>query len=150
MRVTLDANILIYALQTGDPRYDPARDIVARAIAADCVQTLQSFAECFNTLTRKRKIAPDLARDMVDELRAKLPVAVAIPADLDQAMWAVVNHKLAFWDAMLWATARRAGCRLILTEDLPGLPELDGVMFRNPFDPANRGLIDRALPPLHP
>ena len=148
MRVTLDTNILVYALQADDARHGPAQDIVARAIAGDCVQTLQSFAECFNALVRRRRILPDLARDKLERLRARLPVQAASHADLDRAMWAVAHHRLAFWDAMLWATACRAGCRLILTEDLPGLPELDGVMFRDPFDPANDDLIKRALPPL--
>lgn len=34
---------------------------------------------------------------------------------------------------MLWATARRAGCRLLLSEDLQDGRFLGGVLFRNPF-----------------
>jgi hypothetical protein len=32
-------------------------------------------------------------------------------------MDAVASRGLSFWDAMLWATAKRAGCRLLLSED---------------------------------
>ncbi len=49
---------------------------------------------------------------------------------------------------MLWATARRAGCRLLLSEDFQDGRDLGGVLFLNPFDPANRRLLDLALPEL--
>jgi predicted nucleic acid-binding protein len=148
MRVTLDANILVYALQQGDERHAPAQAIVARAAGGDCIQTLQSFAECFNALVRKRKFSQEIARGRVDGLRARLPVAAAAPADLDRAIWATMTHRLAFWDAMLWATAERIGCSLLLTEDGHDGRKLDGATFVNPFAAHNRTLIDRALPPL--
>jgi hypothetical protein len=53
---------------------------------------------------------------------------------------------LAFWDAMLWAAAQRAGVRHLLTEDLQDGFELAGVRFVNPFDAANNRLIDEILP----
>jgi predicted nucleic acid-binding protein len=53
---------------------------------------------------------------------------------------------LAFWDAMLWAAAQRAGVRHLLTEDLQGGFELAGVRFVNPFDSPNNRLIDEILP----
>ena len=39
----------------------------------------------------------------------------------------------AFWDAMLWATARQSGCSAILTEDMQDGRRLSGVEFINPF-----------------
>ena len=33
-------------------------------------------------------------------------------------MAAVNEQKLAFWDAMLWATVRQAGCSVIVGEDM--------------------------------
>ena len=47
--------------------------------------------------------------------RAVLPVRAAAEEDLADA---VKNHRLAFWDAMLWATARRVGIDHVITEDL--------------------------------
>jgi predicted nucleic acid-binding protein len=60
--------------------------------------------------------------------------------DLSAALDAVKKHRLAFWDAMLWGAAQRAGVRL---QD--GF-ELAGVRFINPFEAANNGLIDEILP----
>ena len=67
--------------------------------------------------------------------------------DLSAALDAVKKHRLAFWDAMLWAAAQRAGVRHLLTEDLQDGFEFAGVSFVNPFEAANDRLIDEILPP---
>jgi predicted nucleic acid-binding protein len=48
---------------------------------------------------------------------------------------------------MLWATARRAGCRLIVTEDFQDGRELGGVRFVNPFGDALPAPLEAALRP---
>ena len=53
MRVTLDSNVLIYALFGGDRRQGRAVELIERASRADCVQTLQSYGECFRVLVHK-------------------------------------------------------------------------------------------------
>jgi predicted nucleic acid-binding protein len=148
LRVTLDANVLVYAAQRGERRHGAAALLVRRAVGADCVQTLQSFGECFNVLRRKRGFEPTQAQTILREYREILPRVVgAMPDDLDEAMRAHASHGLQFWDAMLWATAKRAGCRLILTDDFQDGRTLEGVLFVDPFKPENARLLDLALPP---
>jgi len=48
---------------------------------------------------------------------------------------------------MLWATARDAGCRVILSEDFQDGQMLEGVTFLNPFAVRNRDLVERTLYP---
>ena len=60
-------------------------------------------------------------------------VAAANAATLQDAQEAVRDHSLSFWDAMLWATARQAGCARILTEDIQHGQKLGGVEIVNPF-----------------
>jgi predicted nucleic acid-binding protein len=67
--------------------------------------------------------------------------------DLSAALDAVKNHRLAFWDAMLWGAAQRAGVRHLLTEHRQDGFELAGVSFVKPFEAANNRLIDEVLPP---
>jgi predicted nucleic acid-binding protein len=148
MRVTLDANILVYAIQRDDPKHATAVTIVARAVRADCVQTLQSLAECLHVLIRKRIVEPATAVAEVAGFRRHFRLAAAQADDLDEAAAAVLEHRLSFWDALLWATARRAGCRLILTEDQQDGRNLGGVRFVNPFRPGNAPILDLALPPM--
>jgi predicted nucleic acid-binding protein len=146
LRLTFDSNILIYTLSRADPRHAAAASLLVRATRADCIQTLQSLAECFRVMTARLRFDPRQARVEIDGFRTAFPVCTADEDDLDQAMRAVEDHHLSFWDAMLWATARRAGCRLLLSEDFQDGRDLGGVLFVNPFDPANRKLIDLALP----
>jgi predicted nucleic acid-binding protein len=58
------------------------------------------------------------------------------------------QHLLSTWDAMLWATVKAAGCRVLLTEDLQDGRDLEGVRFVNPFDSRNDAIVDLILPPL--
>ena len=146
MRVTLDANILVYAMHGEDPRHLRASEIVGRALVNDCVQTLQSFAECFNALVRKRYLEPEAARSRVASVQAQVAVVAARASDLDEAMRKAPRHKLQFWDAMLMATARRAGARLLISEDMQSGQDFDGLVLVDPFDSANDRLIDLALP----
>jgi predicted nucleic acid-binding protein len=146
--VTFDSNVLIYALSRGDPRHSAAASLLARATRGDCVQTLQSLAECFRIITTKLRFDPGQVRCEIDGFRTAFPVCTADDGDLDQAMRAVEDHSLSFWDALLWATARRAGCRVLLSEDFQDGRDLGGVLFVNPFEPANRKLLDLALPEL--
>ena len=83
----------------------------------------------------------------IDALRAVLPIQAADDGDLAAALEAVRAHRLPFWDAMLWASAQRAGVRCLLTEDLQDGFILQSVKFVNPFKRANDRLIDEVLPP---
>ena len=62
-------------------------------------------------------------------------------------MGAVGEHGLPFWDAMIWAAALRAGCRLFITEDFQDGRALGGVTFVNPFEEHNAVLLGAALAP---
>jgi predicted nucleic acid-binding protein len=141
--VSLDANVLVYAVHAQDPRNRRAVDIVKRAARGDCTQTMQSFAECFNVLIRKRELDPDDAQAEIAKFRRSFDYVAARPADLDDAMRAVGQHRISFWDAMLWATARRAGCEVILSEDMQDRRQLEGVTIVNPFVPENDELVER-------
>jgi predicted nucleic acid-binding protein len=148
VRVTFDSNILIYAVSRSDSRHAIAAELIGRAARGDCRQTLQSLAECFNVLSRKYRMPAVEYHGWVRSFQRLFAVAAADESDLAAAAGAVQQHGLGFWDAMLWATARRAGCRLLLSEDFQEGRDLGGVLFVNPFDPANRKLIDLALPEL--
>ena len=74
-------------------------------------------------------------------------VASAGTAALVDAMDVAEKHRLSFWDAMLWATARQSGCSAILSEDMQDGRRLIGVEIINPFI---AGATDRLGPLLEP
>ena len=145
--ISLDTNVLIYAADLSDStRHEKAAALVERAMhSGNCVQTLQSFGEFYNVLTRKLRAAPDRAEAFVASWRAVLPVEAASFADLDHAMRGVREYRLSFWDALLWATVRRIGVSVLVSEDFQDGQVIEGVRIANPFVSANADAIDAAL-----
>ncbi|MFS2012569.1 PIN domain-containing protein [Azospirillum sp. CT11-132] len=147
MRFTLDTNILVYAVdRSAGKRHHQAVSLIHRLPGRDCVLTLQSLAELFRTLTgAKQGIPPGRATEIVQQWRDILPVVAADDACLTDAMDAVTHHGWLFWDAMIWATAKRHGCRLLLSEDGQASRTLGGVTIINPFADGPQPLLDQAL-----
>ncbi|MCC7045439.1 MAG: PIN domain-containing protein [Alphaproteobacteria bacterium] len=144
MRFTFDSNVLVYAHDRSESvRHPRSLELVERATAADCVLLLQCLAEYFKIAITKLKKSPGEARAAQAKWRRAFPVYFSNPQTFDDAIDAVEAHRMAFWDAMIWAAARAAGCGAILTEDLQDGQSIGGVRFINPFLPENKALIDR-------
>jgi predicted nucleic acid-binding protein len=107
---------------------------------------LQSLAEFSNVAIRRGRIAANAVKMMIEAWLAVLPVQSTDDSDLMLAFEAVHAHRLPFWDAMLWASAQRAGVRHMLSEDFQDGFELQDVTFINPFNTENNQLIDKLLP----
>jgi predicted nucleic acid-binding protein len=148
MRFSIDTNILVYAtVNQHVGKHRAAVRIMERAPNLDCVVTLQTLGELFRTLHGKLKFSVGQATTVVHRWRSAMPVTVADEACLVDAMDAVAGHRLSFWDAMLWATAKHAGCRLLLTEDGQDGRLLGGVTLVNPFASPRAPLLVQALRP---
>lgn len=145
--ISFDSNILVYAVdRDAGERHEQAVDVVERAIRANkCIQPLQTFCEFFTVAIRKLGLEPPIAQSFVEGWHAVMPVEPATSNDLTHAMRAVRQHGLSFWDAMLWATARRVGARTLLSEDFQDGREIEGVYVANPFLAHNQRFIDTQL-----
>jgi predicted nucleic acid-binding protein len=145
--VTLDANVLVYAIDaTAGRRHEQASAIVERwLLCQEGVVILQTMAEFYAVATRKLGTPPTVARSFLEGLRAVLAVHVVDERDLDRVMLTEGEHGLSFWDALLWATCDRVGIRYLLTEDFQDRRVIGRVTYLNPFLPANDGLLKLAL-----
>ena len=76
-----------------------------------------------------RPRASAFVRDWLDVFQ----VISANDTALVDAMDAVDEHRLSFWDAMIWATARQIGCAALLSEDMQDGRRLSGIEFIDPF-----------------
>lgn len=148
MKFTFDANILVYAFDEADHRRPAARALLQQAIGRDCILTVQSLGEFYVVATRKRKVAPDVALREVSRFRKVFQTIEADADCVEEAAKTSQWHRLQFWDAMLLATARRAGCSVVFSEDGHDGLNLNGVTLINPFLEKNRVLLDAALPPV--
>ena len=145
--ISFDTSILVYAATEGtDERHLKAAGLIERAIRSQrCIQTLQSLAEFYNATTRKAGIAPSRAAAFVAGWQRVIPVAAAEYLDLEHAIRAMGEHGLSFWDAMLWATARRGGAEVLVSEDFQDGRSIEGVRIANPFVADGFAVIDAAL-----
>ena len=133
-KVAFDTNILFYAIDNRDQaKHRFARNLLAEADPFGTVILLQTLGELLHSVARKRPTLLATARTIAEQLTTAFPVAEASLVDFYAAITAQQTHGLPFWDAMLWSTAKRNGCTLLLTEDLQDGRTLEGVTFINPF-----------------
>jgi predicted nucleic acid-binding protein len=146
VRFTFDTNILVYVEdRDAGERHRIAIDMIARARGRDCVITLQALSELFRTLTTRKNLPAPQAADIVLEWREIMPVVAADAGCLTDAMDYVMSEGWSFWDAMMLATAKKAGCRLLITEDGQAGRTVGGVTIVNPFAATVSPLLTEAL-----
>ena len=134
-RLTLDANVLVYAADRLDRRCTAAREIIRRAALSDCILTVQAMGEFFAVVIRKRIIARLDAMTLFEEWSALFGEPMAHKAEnLMTAMDGTLLNRFQFWDAMLLATADAAGCTALISEDMAHGATLGRVQVVRAFD----------------
>ena len=137
MPVFVDSNVLVYCRDSSDPeKQSRAQAWMAHLWrSGDGRLSTQVLHEFYVTATHK--LRPGLPRD---EARADVAALMAWrPDPLDGALtvqaWEVEDaYGLSFWDALIVASANRAGCEVLLTEDLQDGRELGRARATNPFE----------------
>ena len=133
-KVFLDTNILIYQL---DKRY-PEKQRISRALAreaalkGEAVVSTQVLQEFYVVATTKLKIAPTLAKAIMNRL-SNMEVITVTTELISQAADINMQSQISFWDALVVATAASANCEKLLTEDTKDGQTISGVRLRNPF-----------------
>ncbi len=133
-RFSIDTNILVYAAdQTDEDRHEISEGLVNQSSSLDCVRTFQALGEFFHAATRKRLLTEEKAAAFVNEWLGTFTFARVGKTLFPDAMRACGEHKVSFWDAMLLAATRRAGCSAVISENMQHGWRLDGVEIINPF-----------------
>lgn len=144
--ITLDTNILIYAIdRDSGAKNDRARTLMGVAARADAYLTLQALSEFYFATTRKNLLSKEKAQSYINDWRSVFNITAASEASLVDAMSAVAEHRFSFWDAMIWAAAKRVGCRVIFSEDMQHGRILENVEIINPFAEKTSPVLSRLL-----
>jgi|BarGraIncu00222A_1022003.scaffolds.fasta_scaffold32982_1 predicted nucleic acid-binding protein len=136
-RLLIDTNILIYALDPAEPaKRAIAADLLRRTIADHTLAlSPQNLNECYRVLSQRRRIVDEAAARSY--LTYLMPWCIA-PLDAQTTLraWAVQDEAgLAWWDALLVASALIAGCKLFISEDMQDGCVISGMRVANPFAP---------------
>ena len=145
-RLSLDTNILVYAVDTThQPRHDRASDLIVQAAQTDSVLTQQVIGEFLN-VSRKftAKLHPFL-RETAERYTRTFPVAQTLPAFLLPAFDRAARFKLQYWDALIVTVCIANGVTHLFSEDLQDGQKIEGLTVINPFLPANQATLDALL-----
>ncbi len=138
VRVFVDTNVLLYALDTGDKRkHQIARKwrslLWTMGLGRLSFQVLNEFY--VNAI--RLNASAEKARAEVRDLLTWHPVPV--DAALLELGWQFQDrYRLGYWDSLIVAAAEVASCEFLLTEDLQSGQKFGSVEVLNPFehDPA--------------
>ena len=136
-RYLIDTNILVYAGDESEPvkRVCALEAIGRLAGRREGVVTTQVLAEYFVTVTRRfsETLRAGEAVRRLDGWASTFEVLDVSASVVREAARAAERYGMPYWDAQIWASARLGGVDTVLTEDLPGQPEIEGVRFMDPF-----------------
>lgn len=109
-----DTNILLYLLSANRAKADKAEELLS-AGGVVSVQVLNEFVSVAN-----RKLAMKLAeiRYCLEPFRILLRIEPLTTVTHDQALDIAERYKVSFYDALIIAAAKIAGCTRLYSEDL--------------------------------
>lgn len=131
----IDTNVLVYAVDEREPvKRDISRKVLASSQYGEFVLSAQVLGEFYVTLTRKfgEPISEEEAVEALDRLSkyAVVPIDVAL---VGNAVQTSRSSQISYWDGLVVAAAARAGCELLLTENLNDGQRIGSVRIENPF-----------------
>ncbi len=134
VRVFLDTNILVYAVDRAEQETDKrakAREIIAQGSFGLSAQVLQEF---YVTVTRKIKKPLSAARAarLVAEL-AKLQIVTTDTTLINTAIALSERYQISYWDGAIIAAAEALDAKTVYSEDMNHGQTYGSVRVENPF-----------------
>ncbi len=134
-RTFVDSNILIYAhdLDAGEKRAIAVARLSELWDNRSGVVSPQVLQEFYVNVTRKitKPLARKVARAIVENYAVWCVETAA--SDIANAVRIEDESKIAFWDALICASASKAGAIRLLSEDLRSGQIIAGIRVENPF-----------------
>jgi predicted nucleic acid-binding protein len=134
--VFLDTNILVYAIETRGPHREVGNRSGAGPREDVCLST-QVLGEFYCAVTSRRRAVPLTHDEAVAwvQLWKRHDVRDITAPHVDLALETSGRYQIGYYDALVLAAARLAGCAVVLSEDLNAGQEYGGVRVENPFGP---------------
>lgn len=127
----IDSNVLLYSATEVGNKAERAEDLLADG----GIISVQVLNEVANVLRRKRTRTWPEVVDYLGTLRSALDVRPLTVEEHALGLAVAGRYQLATYDAMIVASALRAGCTILWSEDMHhGLVVERQLTIRNPFD----------------
>lgn len=109
-----DTSILLHLLSVDAEKADRAEALLAQP-GVISVQVLNEFTA---VATRKLAMSPAETREVLDTVRAVCRTEPLTVEDHDRAIRVAERYQFSFYDSVIVASALRAGCKTLCSEDL--------------------------------
>jgi predicted nucleic acid-binding protein len=133
-RTFVDTNVLVYSVDTSEPEKRARALEVLASTPENIVISAQVLSEFYVTVTRKLPSPlPEHDAAAAVERLSDLPT---VPVDGELAKVAIAisrDSQISYWDGLILAAARAAGCARLLSEDLSDGQVIADVRVENPF-----------------
>jgi predicted nucleic acid-binding protein len=136
-RIAFDTNILAYLagvahVPADDAKVERVRTLIERLSAATLVAPVQALGELFVVLLRA-KLGAEQARETIADLIETFETPASEPRTALGALDLAVDHRLQFWEALIFTAAADAGCTMLLSEHMQHGFVSRGMTVVNPF-----------------
>ncbi|TAK56377.1 MAG: PIN domain-containing protein [Gammaproteobacteria bacterium] len=125
-----DTNVLLYLLSADTSRADRVEELLERP-GVISVQVLNEFAA---VASRKLRLSWAEIREVLAAVRGVCRTEPVTTEDHDRAVDLAARYRFSFYDSVILATALRAGCTTLYSEDMKHRQRIDGrLSIINPF-----------------
>ena len=134
-RYFVDSNLLLYYVDPVDSRKQARAAEWLEALwaaGAGCL-SWQVLHEFYCNAVTKMRLEPARASEIVADLAQWQPVDTTLGL-VQQAWYWIDSAQISYWDALILASAQRAGARYLLSEDFQADRDYDEIQVLNPFD----------------
>ena len=135
----VDTNVLVYAHQSSDEKkHAIANELIDQLTMSSrlivTTQIINEFAVTCLSSKKKEPLSAPVVQELVHMITVFSRVLVVNPETTILALGAVDKHRMSFWDALIWSTAKLNSIDIIYTEDTQSSENIEGVKYINPFE----------------
>jgi predicted nucleic acid-binding protein len=129
-KLFLDSNVCLYCFDSNEKRQSAALRLLSMRPLISTQVIHETAAVCLG----KWKMNASEVRSYIELLISKCDVEVLPPSHTFDALDLLEKFSLSWWDALIVASALKAGCTLLYTEDMQdGLTVNGSLTIKNPF-----------------
>lgn len=129
-RVSVDTNVVVYLFS----EYAEKADIAEKCLDQSTTMSIQVLNELTNVLRRKLKLSWSDVNEAIELIQVGRTIEDVTYVDHVHARKISERYQLSLYDSVLLATAIRANCKTLLSEDMQhGLRIENTLTVKNPF-----------------
>ncbi|OGW52897.1 MAG: twitching motility protein PilT [Nitrospirae bacterium RBG_19FT_COMBO_55_12] len=133
----VDTNLLVYAYDRSEPeKQAKAVEILDELVKNGTgILSPQVLSEFYTVVTRKlaAPLTPQEGYTSISNYIRSWNMVDLTSLVVLEAVRGVRDHRLSYWDSLIWATAKMNQIPTVLSEDFSSNSVIEGVRFTNPF-----------------